>query len=43
MLACIMGESLLVNMLICELLGYKILEFENFPWETTTVTTVLSL
>lgn len=43
MLACIMGERLLVNMLICELLGYEILEIGNFPWTTRTVTIVLSL
>lgn len=43
MLTCISGRGLLVNMLLCVLLGYEILETENFCWKITTVTNVLKL
>lgn len=39
----IMGGSLLVKIFICELLGYEILEMENFLWKITHITSVLSL
>lgn len=43
MLACIMGRGSLVNMLLCVLFSYEILEIEISPWKITTITNVLSL